>query len=874
MEADFGEVLNALPSIVFTLCADGRVDFGNSRWEEYTGLRWSMKDHWRWEDVVEPNDLPSLIATLHAGTGKEARECEVRLRSADGRLRWFLVGCRPVRAASGEISKWCAIATDIDDRKTAALTLAESEREARLILGTIAGMVALFTPDGRLNGSNQQLLDYFQMPLEEVAQWATNGITHPDDLEHCIDTFTSSLRTGDPYDFETRFRRHDGMFRWFQIRGLPVRDESGNIIRWYGLLTDIDDRRKAADALRESQSQLHLIVNSLPGLIIVLRPDGSVETVNDQSLRFFGYDFAEHQNWQTNNIIHPDDRAQAVALFAEAVASGQSYEVVERLRRHDGVYRWFQVRGNPVRNHDGATVRWYFLLNDIDDGKRAESALADSEREFRHIVNMVPGMIILSTPDGTLDGSNQQLLDYFGISLEEVQSWATNGITHPDDVQINIDKFMGSLESGEPYHYESRYRRHDGAFRWFQVRGQPLRNAEGKIVRWYGLLTDIDDRKNVEEELRRNRAFLAAGQTVSSTGTFSWNVQTDELTLSDEWLRIFELDGERVTLERIRERIHPDDLSFLAEKMNSVREVGGTLDYELRLLSREGAIKHIRVISQAIDHEDGHRESLGAIQDVTQKRLAEEAGDQLRAELARLTGFLSLGQMSAAIAHEVNQPISGILTNAGTCLRMLSMEPPNIETALETARRTIRDANRATEVIVRLRALFGKRTISFGKLDLHHAVNEVIALLASDQRRNGVVIRTSFLRDLPPVNGDRVQLQQVISNLLRNSIDAVKGIRDRLKMIEIRTRIDDDGLVGLAVIDNGVGIDTDSASRMFEAFYTTKTDGMGIGLTICRSIIENHGGRLWAEANDGPGVTIHFSLPAYSAEAETAPAFA
>ncbi|MCY1745874.1 PAS domain S-box protein [Ensifer sp. SL37] len=745
MEPDFGEVLNAIPSIVFTVGADGRVDFVNGRWEEYTGLRWSARDGWRWEDVVEPDDLAVLSAKFRASSEGSSR-CEVRLRGSDGNFRWFVIDCRPLSTPLGAPPKWCAIATDIEDQ------------------------------------------------------------------------------------------------------------------------------RKAAEALLESQKKLQLIVNSLPGLIIVLRADGSVETVNDQSLRFFGYDFAEHQRWQTNDIIHPDDRARAVAKFAEAVAIGQSYEVIERLRRYDGVYRWFQVRGNPVAEDDGTIVRWYFLLNDIDDRVRAEKALAESEREFRHIVNMVPGMIILSRPDGTLDGSNQQLLDYFGITLNEVQDWATNGITHPDDVQVNIDTFIGSLKSGEPYDYESRYRRHDGVFRWFQVRAQPLRDAEGIIVRWYGLLTDIDDRKNVEEELKRSQAFLAAGQAVSSTGTFSWNVQTDELRLSEEWLKIFELEGEEVTLERIRQRVHPDDLAFLAEKMSSVREVGGTLDYELRLLSRDGTIKHIRVISQAIDHQDGHRESLGAIQDVTQKRQIEEATDQLRGELARLTGFLSLGQMSAAIAHEVNQPISRILTNASTCLRMLSTDPPDVATALETVRRTIRDANRATEVITRLRALFGNRAISFKELDLHDAVREVTTLLASEQRRNGVVIRTAFAPDLPLVNGDRVQLQQVVSNLIRNAIDAVKEVRDRLKMIEISTRVDQDGFVSLAVADNGVGIDTDSASRIYEPFYTTKADGMGIGLTICRSIVETHGGKLWMEANIGPGVTVHFSVPTCAVKGEVSSA--
>ena len=865
---DFQLVVDSIPIPVAVTTPTGEVEGLNHLTLTYFGLSLSELRQWKASEVVHPDDLKETIEAQHAAhMAGTSYNVESRHLRADGVYRWHNVLGLPLRDAAGNIQRWLHLLIDIDDRKRGEVALADSERESRLIVGTIAGMVALFTPDGRLNGGNQQLLDYFRLPLEEVANWASNGITHPDDLQHCIETFTTSLRTGESYDYETRFRRHDGVFRWFQIRGHPVRSGDGEIARWYGLLTDIDDRRKAVDALRESQIELQLIVNTIPGLIIVLRPDGSVESVNDQSLRFFGYDFNEHQRWQTNDIIHPEDRDRGVARFTEAVASGQSYEVEERLRRHDGEYRWFQVRGSPLRDHQGVVVRWYFLLNDIDDRKRADVALVNSEREFRHIVNMVPGLIILTQPDGALDGSNQQLLDYFGITLEQVQNWPANGITHPDDVQFNIDTFTSSLKSGEPYDFESRFRRRDGVFRWFQVRGQPLRDARGEIVRWYGLMTDIDDRKQGEEELRRSQAFLAAGQRVSNTGTFSWHVQTDKLTLSEEWRRIYGFtEDEQVTLDRIRERIHPDDHGLLAEKLTAVREGKGNLDFELRLLSRDGKIKYIRVISQAIEHQDGHRESLGAIQDVSQRRLAEEAGDRLRSELARLTSILSLGQMSAAIAHEVNQPLSGIITNASTCLRTLSADPPDIETALETARRTIRDGNRATEVIARLRALFSNRSITFEGIDINDAVNEVVALSASDQRRNGAAVTTSFATALPPVKGDRVQLQQVINNLLRNAIDAVSGVDDRLRLIEIRTEIGKNGQVRVAVSDNGIGLQPDGASRIFEAFYTTKNDGMGIGLSVCRSIIESHGGRLWYQLNEGPGVTMYLSVPHASPE--------
>ena len=220
--------------------------------------------------------------------------------------------------------------------------------------------------------------------------------------------------------------------------------------------------------------------------------------------------------------------------------------------------------------------------------------------------------------------------------------------------------------------------------------------------------------------------------------------------------------------------------------------------------------------------------------------------------------------MTASIAHEVNQPLAGIITNASTCLRMLAANPLNIDGARETARRTIRDGNRASEVITRLRALFSKRAVTIEPVDLNEAAREVIALSWGDLQRNGVVLRAELADELPLVGGDRVQLQQVIINLLRNASDAMSGVDDRRRQVVISTAPDEDHHVRLTVKDTGVGFGPQGAERLFEAFYTTKSDGMGIGLSVSRSIIESHHGRLWAVSNDGPGATFSFSIPEYS----------
>jgi C4-dicarboxylate-specific signal transduction histidine kinase len=254
-------------------------------------------------------------------------------------------------------------------------------------------------------------------------------------------------------------------------------------------------------------------------------------------------------------------------------------------------------------------------------------------------------------------------------------------------------------------------------------------------------------------------------------------------------------------------------------------------------------------------------EYIAAVQDVTASRVSDEALARASSELEKVSRVMSLGALTASIAHEVNQPLSGIVTNAGTCLRMLDAEPPNIEGARETARRTMRDGHRASDVIKRLRALFSKGELALEPLDLNEVTREVIALSSSDLQRNGVALRTELADDIPTITGDRIQLQQVILNLLRNAADALADVHERPRQMRIRTERHEGESVRVSVRDVGVGLDPQSMHKVLDAFYTTKSDGMGIGLSVSRSIVERHNGRLWAEPNDGPGATFSFSIP-------------
>ena len=385
------------------------------------------------------------------------------------------------------------------------------------------------------------------------------------------------------------------------------------------------------------------------------------------------------------------------------------------------------------------------------------------------------------------------------------------------------------------------------------------------------LRKEIDDRKQAEERLRRSEAFLAEGQNLARIGNFSWLASTEEMKWSEQLYRIFEFEpGMPVTLELLASRFHPEDRSLLQEMIEKARRAASDLEYSCRLLLPDGATKHLQLVAHATRDHQGRLEYLGAVQDVTQRRASEEALTRARTELANVARTTSLGVLTAAIAHEVNQPISAIITNANTCFRLLAAQPPNIDGAVETARRTIRDGKRAADVIARLRTLYTRKDVQPELMDLNEATREVASLSLGELQRNGVVLRHELADDLPPVKGDRIQLQQVILNLLRNASDAMSTINDRPKELLVRTEAVDGDRVRLSVKDAGVGLSAEAAKRIFDPFYTTKSDGMGIGLSVSRSIIEAHYGSLWATPNDGPGVTFAFSLPLESGHARSA----
>lgn len=383
------------------------------------------------------------------------------------------------------------------------------------------------------------------------------------------------------------------------------------------------------------------------------------------------------------------------------------------------------------------------------------------------------------------------------------------------------------------------------------------------IPRFTHVASAAIERMRSDEALKRSGARLEITQQLGATRCFSWRVETDEITCSKELCQLFDLDPAHapVTLERLVACVHSEDLPPFLEMIERARIEVMDFEFEHRLRRPDTAVKYLRIVAHGTRDQDGQLEYVGAVQDVTHRRHTEEALAKLRAELARAARVTSLGVLTAAIAHEVNQPLAGIVTNASTCRRMLAADPPDVDGARETARRTIRDAERASEIVKRVRALFFKQGATSEILDLNEVTREVVALSLSDLERNNVAVRTDLAGELPPVQGDRVQLQQVILNLLLNASDAMTGVDNRPRQLLIRTERSEEHRVRLSVRDTGVGVEPEQVDRLFDAFYTTKSSGMGIGLSVSRSIVESHQGHLWATPNDGPGATFSFSLP-------------
>ena len=507
----------------------------------------------------------------------------------------------------------------------------------------------------------------------------------------------------------------------------------------------------------------------------------------------------------------------------------------------------------------------------VEELRSQRSMLGESMQRFRAIFDEAGTgitLVDLQHPETPIQ-NNRALRTMLGVTQEELGFFATyDELTAEENRGTDAATFRELCEGKrDSLRQEKHFILRDGGSVWANVIFTLLRDAAGLPRFVIAIHEDITERRLAVERLQAKQELLDLAQESARAMAFDWYVQQEVNVWSPEQEALYGLppgtfDG---TYQGWKRLIYAPDWPVLLKAIRHAHETG-EVAVEFRVQWPDGSLHWLATNGRMFFDEQGQPfRMVGFTSDVTSRKLAEEDLRNLRSELAHVSRVATLGALTASIAHEVNQPLSGIITSASTCLRMLNAEPPNVEGARETARRTIRDGNRASDVIKRLRALFSKRDATAEPVDLNEAAREVMALSLSELQRGRVILRTELAEDLPPVTGDRVQLQQVILNLLLNAADAMGGVEDRPRELVIRTGPDEGDCVRLSVRDAGVGFDPQDAGRLFEAFYTTKSGGMGIGLSVSRSIIESHHGRLWATPNDGPGATFSFSIPRASA---------
>ncbi len=625
-----------------------------------------------------------------------------------------------------------------------------------------------------------------------------------------------------------------------------------------------DGARKALEAaFRESQTfndQLRIVIDTIPAMIWAARLDGSAEYLNRRWLEYTGLSLDQARDWGWIAAIHPEDIDHLLVSWRAMLASGAADEAEARMRRADGTYRWYLFRAVPLRDQSGRVVKWCGTNTDIEHRRQTEIAL-------RAAIDSIPAIVWTSRPDGSNDFHNQRLLSYTKLSPEELGGDGWMKMFHPDDLAAYGEKWRIAVTTGTSFESEGRLRRFDGEYRWFLARAEPLRDKRGNVVKWYGTNIDIDDRKQAEQALRENDQRLR--DYAETASDWIWESGPDHrFTHVTDRLTVIDMEP-APTIGRRRWDLaaciedEPEKWCRHKAMLDAHQPFRG---FTYTIARKDGSVRYVSVSGKPVFDDRGRFMGYrGVGTDVTaavRADQAEKALQQARAELSHVTRVTTLGGLAASIAHEVNQPLSAIVANGEAALRWLAGETPDRHEAQCAVEQIIADGHRASAVIRRTRELSRRTKPEKLRLDINDMINDAMLLVQREAVSNRISLRLELESGLAAVCGDRVQLQQVIINLVVNGIEAMATATGTQRDLLVRSHRHNGDQVLVAVQDRGAGIDPENADKVFNAFFTTKPTGMGMGLSICRSIIEAHGGQLWASRNIGPGTTFQFTLGA------------
>ncbi len=893
-ERELSQLVDMVPSHVWRLTPEGEPTFFNKRMVDFLGLDVTDSDRpdmSRLEAVllaiVHPDDAAEFRAALsHCLVTGETFATRYRLRRADGVYRWMSSRAEPLRDQMGNVLQWYGLCHDIDDQVHAEEALRQSERQLQQMIDAVPVRVWSVEPTGGSIYFNKRYQDHFRTVIadfdavgEPSIEDLLQRLIHPVDAPDVQRTLRNCFETGGGTAMRFRWREQDGVYRWAECRVEPRRDDDGKVVQWYGVSLDIDEEVRALEALRERERELSQLVDMVPAQIRRLTPTGEPVFFNKRLIDFFGLDVGDMDqpgvsrlSVVIHTLVHPDDAPRLLQTVHRSLVSGDPFSIKYRMRRFDGAYRWVDGRAEPLRDQNGTITQWYVISVDIDDEMRAQDALRERERELSQLVDMVPSLLWRLDPDGTPTFFNQRLIDFLGLDIVDMDTPGVSRLAaliqaavHPEDAAGLTEALHHSIATGERFSKQYRLRRVDGVYRWVRGSAEPLRDENGRIIQWYGLTHDIDDQLRIEEELReRERSLWQIVETLPAM--IDCAAPDGEPVYRNPQLRDFlgykleELDGTGKTrLEGTLDAgVHPDDVASVKLDYAHSLRTGEPYARRHRLRRFDGEYRWVETRAAPMRNAEGVIVQWNVIcLDIDGEVRAEEDLRQAREGLARASQVASLAELSASIAHEVNQPLAAVVANSHACQRWLMADPPNIERAQRTVERIIRDANSAAEVVSRIRALFKQSADRRVHTAISGVISEARNLMADEAVRRRARIEVAVDGNLPLIAVDRIQIQQVLINLIRNGIEAMDAIAGD-KVIEMRVHHVGNA-IQTEISDRGQGVEF--PEKMFEPFFTTKEHGMGMGLAICRSIVELHGGRLWAEKNNPRGATLIFTLP-------------
>ena len=701
---------------------------------------------------------------------------------------------------------------------------------------------------------------------------------HPEDRDRVRQLADRAAQNGIDSDVQHRILLPDGVIKYIHAVAHAGRDSSGNL-EYMGVVTDITERKRAEEErqalsrnLQESKARLEEAQRVAHVGHYYWDLDTNRVIWSDELYRIYGLTPQEGpiDIAMVREIIHPDDREQVFRTAEEAVRSGVHADAEHRIVRPDGEVRTVQGLGTVKRDASGRAYEMFGTAQDITERKRAEEALQRTQfylsegQRLAHMGSWASKDLGIRWSDGLGMYWSDEVYKIFGL---DPQNGPPNldqylAAIHPDDRASMAETIRVMHEQRCGCDVTKRIVRPDGEMRYVRCVGVPVLE-DGVFKALHGTTIDVSEQELLTQELRRQQAYLAEAQSLTHAGSFACNFVTGKIFhLSDEAFRIYGFDpsSRDIPFEHFYKATHPEDEPILREQFYGAINARVDYDLEYRIYRPDGTIRFLRSV--------GHRnpsgeigEYVGITMDITERKQAEQERErlhQLEAELAHINRVNMMGELAAALAHEIKQPIAAAVANAGACLGFLDGERPDISEARDAASGTIGCARRAAEIIDHVRSLFKKSFPQREPVNLNELIREIALLLRNDSRRNSVAVHLELAENLPEVAGDRVQLEQVLMNLMLNAIEAM---RDANGELTITSKATDDGQLLVSVTDTGVGIPTDNVDRIFDTFFTTKPQGTGMGLAISRSIVESHGGRLWAASNSGRGSTFRFTLP-------------